>query len=565
LPTKSELANFLNARDLLLRYRTDYLQAYQHFSWPSLQYFNWASDYFDRLARNNSNTALWIVNEDGTERRFTFEEMSRRSSQTAAFLLKHGVRPGTRILMMLPNTVAIWEIMLAAMKIGAVLVPVSTLLTAEELRDRVLRSSVTHIVTDMERSSRFADIGGAQTRIMAEGTMTGWIDYTEAYDEQPAALSGEAAIPINSPYLLYFTSGTTSQPKLVVHSRESYPVGHLATMYWIGLQPGDLHMNISSPGWAKHAWSSFFAPWNAGATIFVYNYNRFDPKKTLDTIARYGVSTLCAPPTVWRILIQQPLASYSVSLREIVSAGEPLNPEVIAQVRSAWGITIRDGYGQTETVATIGNCPGQTVQEGFMGKPTPGHKILLVAVDGREGQEGEICLSRDSKPHSLMTGYLTGQLDDEQSAGSGLYRTGDIARKDEGGCFNYIGRVDDVFKSSDYRISPFELESVLLECPLVAEAAVVPSRDAKRGDVPKAFLLLAPGAEASRANAREIFRFIRSRIAPFKRIRRIEFRDLPKTISGKIRRAELRRIEATGEITSRAANEFCEEDFPELQ
>lgn len=563
LSRKSELENFLRARDLLLQYRTEYDEACRCFSWPSLQWFNWALDYFDVMAKGNSNTALQIVQESGTEQRFTFAEMSHRSTQVAAFLLQHGAQRGTRILLLLPNTIAIWEIMLAAMKIGAILVPASTLLTSEEVKDRILRSEATHVVTDFERAPRFENIRGLRAKIIVDKTVPGWIDYADAYREDPLDISQSPDIPIADPYLLYFTSGTTSRPKLVVHSRESYPVGHLATMYWIGIQPGDLHMNISSPGWAKHAWSSFFAPWNAGAGIFVYNYNRFDAKKTLDTIARYKVTTLCAPPTVWRILIQESLASYSMSLREIVSAGEPLNPEAIERVRSAWGMTIRDGYGQTETVAMVGNCPGQPVKDGSMGKPTPGHKILLIGADNSEGDEGEICLNVAERPASLMTGYASRNLQPE-SDGTGLYRTGDIACKSQDGYFTYIGRADDVFKSSDYRISPFELESALLECPLVAEAAVVPSPDAKRGDVPKAFVVLVTNAETSRSSAEEIFQFIRSRIAPFKRIRRIEFRDLPKTISGKIRRGELRKLETDRKNGSRFANEFWEEDFPAL-
>jgi len=327
-------------------------------------------------------------------------------------------------------------------------------------------------------------------------------------------------------------------------------------MYWLGLQPGDVHWNISSPGWAKHAWSCFFAPWNAGATVFAYNYARFRARDVLGLLGSRPITTLCAPPTVWRMLVQEKLTDYTVELRELISAGEPLNPEVIEQVRSAWGITIRDGYGQTETTALAANSPGQKVKPGSVGRPLPGYRLEFAA-------NGEICVSLSTRPRpvGLMLGYadeaMTGEVMRE-----GRYHTGDIAFPDEDGYLTYVGRADDVFKAADYRISPFELESALIEHPAVAEAAVVPSPDPVRGSVPKAFILLAAGYAPSKELAFELFRFGRKRLAPYKRIRRLEFSHLPKTISGKIRRAELRQGEqkqAGGTI------EFREEDFPELQ
>jgi acetyl-CoA synthetase len=366
--------------------------------------------------------------------------------------------------------------------------------------------------------------------------------------------------------LLYFTSGTTAKPKMVLHTHRSYPVGHLSTMYWLGLRPGDVHLNISSPGWAKHAWSCFFAPWNAGATVFLYNQARFDAKKTLEVLARYGVSTLCAPPTVWRALILEDLRSYPVRLRELASAGEPLNPEVIEQVRSAWGLTIRDGYGQTETTCQIGNSPGQPVKVGAMGRPMPGYRIALLDTAGSEAEEGEISIKLKPGSAGLMTGYLDNPERTAELLGGAWYGTSDVARRDPDGYIWYVGRTDDVFKSSDYRISPFELESALLEHEAVAEAAVVPSPDARRLSVPKAFVMLKPGVAASRETALAILRFARERLAPFKRIRRLEFAELPKTISGKIRRVQLRASESERRgRNERAASEFWEEDFPELK
>jgi acetyl-CoA synthetase len=370
---------------------------------------------------------------------------------------------------------------------------------------------------------------------------------------------------VNDTLLLYFTSGTTAKPKLVAHSYQSYPVGHLSTMYWIGLQPGDVHLNISSAGWAKHAWSNVFAPWNAGATVFVYNYGRFSAKAMLEAITRCGVTSMCAPPTVWRMLIQEDLASHPVKLRELVGAGEPLNPEVIDRVKKAWNITIRDGYGQTETTCQIGNPPGQTVKEGSMGRPMPGYKVALLDAGDAPAEEGEISLALDARPLGLMLGYSD---DPEKTASlmrAGHYHCGDVACMDTDGYITYVGRADDVFKASDYRISPFELESVLIEHEAVAEAAVVPSPDPVRLAVPKAFIVLRQGFEPSRGLALSIFQHIRASLAPYKRIRRIEISDLPKTISGKIRRVELKREEETRRAKGlKVAGEYFEEDFAEL-
>jgi acetyl-CoA synthetase len=325
-------------------------------------------------------------------------------------------------------------------------------------------------------------------------------------------------------------------------------------------------LNISSPGWAKHAWSCFFAPWNAGATVFVVNQPRFDAKGLLATIGRCGVTTLCAPPTVWRLFIQEKLATFPVALREVCGAGEPLNPEVIDQVRAAWGLTIRDGYGQTETTALAGNSPGQKVKIGSMGRPLPGYRVRISDADGHSTKEGEISLVLGAdRPAGLMQGYQGG--DGLLSGADGeLYRTGDVVFADEEGYLTFVGRSDDVFKSSDYRISPFELESILLEHEAVAEAAVVPSPDPIRLAIPKAYVLLVAGTERSSTTALSIFRHLHVRLAPFKRIRRIELvAELPKTISGKIRRVQLRRLEHDDDRSNALrGQEFREEDFPEL-
>jgi acetyl-CoA synthetase len=558
---------FLAARDLLIRLRSDYAQARRAFSWPRLEAFNWATDYFDWYARDNHRAALRVVRPDGTESSQSFAELSRRSNQAANLLLQLGVRRGDRLVVMLPNLPALWEVLLGAMKLGVVVIPATPQLTTEDLEDRFSRGGARHIVTDAAGVAKLGQRGPPGARLaLGRDPGPGWTPYESITDAAAAPPPGQPTRPTD-PLLLYFTSGTTAKPKLVQHTHASYPIGHLSTMYWLGVREGDLHLNISSPGWAKHAWSSVFAPWNAGATVVVFDAPRFEPRELLATVARVGVTTLCAPPTVWRMLINEDLAAYPIRLREALSAGEPLNPEVIERVERAWGITIRDGYGQTETTAQVGNSPGQPIRPGSMGRPLPGYRVELLDHDGRPGEEGEIAVALgDARPLGLMTGYLD---QPEHMAGceaAGFYRTGDVARRDADGYITYVGRADDVFKSADYRISPFELESVLIEHPAVAEAAVVESPDPIRLTVPKGFVALRPGHAPSAGLAADILRFIRDRVAPYKRIRRLEFADLPKTISGKIRRVELRERERNRVSGAEpAGSDFGEDDFPELR
>ena len=556
---------FRAARDFLLRHREDYDTAYRDFRWPELDRFNWALDWFDPYAADNERTALWIVDDEGGEVRLSFAEMAERSNRVASFLREHGVERGDRVLLMLPNVAPLWEAMLACIKLGAVIIPATTQLTPDDLRDRFERGGVRHVLTDAAGAPKFEAVEGDYTRIVAGGgAPAGWARFEDAYAAS-SAFAPDGETRADDPLLLYFTSGTTSKPKLVLHTHQSYPAGHLSTMYWIGVREGDVHLNISSPGWAKHAWSNVFAPWNAGAAVFVYNYARFDAPRMLDTLVRCGVTTLCAPPTVWRMLIGEELARWRTGLREAVSAGEPLNPEVIERVRQAWGLTIRDGYGQTETTAQIGNPPGQPLKAGSMGRPLPGYRVALLDADGNEAEEGEIALRLDPPPLGLMRGYLNDPARSAEATREGFYRTGDVARRDEDGWITYVGRADDVFKSSDYRISPFELESVLIEHPLVAEAAVVPSPDPVRLAVPKAYVVLRGDTQPSRELALEILCFCRDKLAPYKRIRRLEFAPLPKTISGKIRRVELRGAETAREGEARGESEWWYEDFPELR
>ena len=566
------MPSFREARDLLLAHRTDYEAAYGGFRWPDPVPFNWALDWFDaELAadpESRDRAALRIVEPAaGTDVALTFGALGRRSNQVANHLRGLGLRRGDHLLLLLGNVPALWETMLAAMKLGAVVIPATTLLTGEELADRLERGRPRMIVAGPEQIGRFAGLDTAGIlRVVVGPEADGWTAY-EAASTESETFAPDGPTGADDPLLLYFTSGTTAKPKLVRHSHRSYPVGALSTMYWLGLQPGDVHCNVSSPGWAKHAWSSFFAPWNAGATILVVNQAPFNARVLLDAAAKYGATTLCAPPTVWRFVIQEDLSAWKLALREVCAAGEPLNPEIIERVGEAWGLTVRDGYGQTETTALVANTPGQSVHPGSMGRPLPGYRARVLDLDGQPASEGEVCLAlEDERPAGLMQGYDdgAGRL---SGANGALYRTGDVAFLDAEGRFTFVGRADDVFKSSGYRISPFELESVLIEHPAVAEAAVVPAPDPIRHTVPKAYVTLVGTAEGGPATALDIFRFTNARLAQFKRLRGIEFvEELPKTISGKIRRVQLRRLEHEGRTDDpfRGAA-FTQADFPELR
>jgi acetyl-CoA synthetase len=556
---------FIELRDRLLREGLPLAQAVQAFHWPEIRDFNWAIDYFDRIAMGNERPALRVVDDAGRDSSLSYVMLARRSNQVANMLAARGVGRGDRVLIMLGNVVALWETMLATIKLGAVMIPATTLLRAADLQDRLLRGQVRAVVTDRALAIHFDGLSGAPIRISVGGATRGWSDFDSSH-ESATTFDAVAPTPADALMLLYFTSGTTAEPKLVAHSQTSYTVGHLSTAYWIGLRRGDVHLNLSSPGWAKHAWSCFFAPWNAEATVLAYQYSRFSAAALLDQLVRCRVTTFCAPPTVWRMLIQEDLRRWPVVLREVVGAGEPLNPEIIEQVRAAWGLTIRDGFGQTETTAQIGNPPGHMLKPGSMGRPLPGYTVALISADGKVAEEGEICLDLSRRPVGLMQAYLDDPEKTAEVMRDGYYHSGDVARRDADGYLTYVGRFDDVFKSSDYRISPFELESVLIEHPAVAEAAVVPSPDMLRLAVPKAYVVLVAGAVADAATARSILDYVRGRVSPFMRIRRLEFADLPKTISGKIRRVELRQSEHGRTANdARRTLEFWEEDFADLR
>ncbi|MEW5813402.1 MAG: AMP-binding protein [Actinomycetota bacterium] len=537
------------ARDHLVDVITDFDKAVETFEWPRLTgQFNWATDWFDAVARSRpQDIALWIVEQDGSEQKVTFAAMAARSDQVATWLTGLGVGRGDRVILMLGNQVELWESMLAVAKLGAVIMPTTAALGPDDVADRLRRGGARFVIANAADTAKFEGVDASFVGIAVgpgvREAAPGWHPYSDATDTPPAGPLEPGTTP-SDPLLVYFTSGTTSKPKLVEHSQVSYPVGHLSTMAWLGVRPGDVHLAISSPGWAKHAWSCFFAPWIAEATIFVYNYARFDAAALLEQLRRGRVTTFCAPPTVWRMLIQADLGERPPHLREILGAGEPLNPDVIARIEQAWGLTIRDGFGQTETTLAVGNTPGQPVKAGSMGRPMPGVPVVLVdPLTGEQAAEGEICLDLSQTPVNLMSGYL----DDEQRNAlvmrDGYYHTGDVASRDAEGYITYIGRTDDVFKSSDYKVSPFEVESVLIEHPAVVEAAVVPAPDDTRLAVPKAYVALAEGWPADAETARQILEYSRDHLAPYLKVRRVEFAELPKTISGKIRRVDLRRRE----------------------
>jgi len=567
--SESKAAEFLAARDYLLQ-APNYQEAKAHFTWPNVGNFNWALDYFDGIAERRANPALLYVDDKGFETKLSFGAMREKSNKAANFLRGLGLGKGDRVLLMMTNRPELFQVILGAMKLGSLVIPASTLLTTEDLRDRMGRGKVKCVLTEGELNSRFESAIPAAakvSRISLDAHGHGWIDFAQV-DDQSATFKTDDIFNTDDELLIYFTSGTVAKPKLVLHTTGSYPIGHLTTMYWIGAKPGDLHYNVSQPGWAKYAWSSIFAAWNAEATTFVYNYSgRFNPSDVLTAIQDYEVHSLCAPPTVWRHLLRENLRSYSFSLKQLVSAGEPLNPEIMQRVKNATGLTIREGFGQTETTLQIGFFPGMDPKPGSMGVEAPGFEIGLLDdnhIPLPVGNEGNVALRvRPQRPVGLMWGYIDPPEKNKEVFVGDWYLTGDLARRDEKGFFWFVGRADDVFKSSDYRISAFELEDELLMHPSITEVAIVPSPDKLRGSVPKAIITLKPGVEASRELAYNIFRFARERMAPYKRPRIIQFtRELPKTVSGKIKRAELRKFEADYRNSdTRLEQEYFETDF----
>jgi acetyl-CoA synthetase len=522
-----EPLTFREARDRLLELSDDYYGARAAFSWPRPHEFNWALEWFDaELAggEHGRKIALKVIGERVETR--TFADLRLESSRLANGLRALGAKRGDRLLMMLGVVPELWATMLASMKLGLVLIPAMPTLGQADIADRLERGQAKYLVAHGADAEKFAGLAEGVARIAVGPAPPGWRRYATLLVSE--VFTPDSPTKADDPMLLYFTSGTTARSKLVVHTHASYPIGHLSTMYGLGIRPDDAHLNISSPGWAKHAWSSVFAPWNAGATIVALAL-RFEPRAALDTLVEHEITVFCAPPTVWR----------------------------------AWGLSLRDSYGQTETTMMIGNSPGQPVVPGSMGRPLPGYRVALIDAEGLESDTGEIAIPLRPRTVGLMSGYQNerGQLMPIEGE---YYKTGDVASRDADGYITFIGRADDVFKSSDYRLSPFELESVLIEHPAIAEAAVVPAPDAVRYTIAKGYVALAQGHAPDRETAAAIFKHMRGRLSAYKLVRRLEFYELPKTVSGKIRRVELRQREsALAERGERAEAEFRIEDFPE--
>lgn len=517
-------------------------------------YFNWATEVFEGInVKNFPNKTALIWTDEKSTIEYSFLEISKSSNQLLNFLRSKGVQQHDIVLSQLMLQPISWHTILASIKGGLQLIPTATIMGTGDLAFRFEKTLPKVVISDAENASKTDEaekLSGKKIdiKIICDGQRAGWFTLD---DIQKEAIEAEAALTKSDDTLfMFFTSGTTGMPKIVCHTHFSHPVGHLTTAAWIGLTQRDIHYNISQPGWAKFAWSSFFAPWNVGAAIFAHHtYERFNPKKTLSLIAKHKITTLCAPPTVLRLFIQQELKSFNFSLKQCVAAGEPLNPEIIEEWKDGTGILIRDGFGQTESTCLVGNLPDEKIKFGSMGKPLFMYDVVIADDDGNilnEDEEGNICIKmQENAANGIFKGYLFDKEKQAQVFKNSLYYTGDKAYKDADGYIWFIGRDDDVIKASDYRIGPFEVESVLLEHPLIVESAVVGSPHPIKGYEVKAFVILNDHNLANENLAKEIFNFSRIHLAPYKIPRIIEFvKELPKTISGKIRRVELRANEA---------------------
>jgi acetyl-CoA synthetase/medium-chain acyl-CoA synthetase len=530
---------------------TDYEAAIRDFRLEVPERFNFARDVIDRWAADAGKLAMLWLGQDGQERRLTFRDFAERSDRFAAVLQRHGVRPGDRVMVQLPRVPEWWEVLLGCFKAGAIAVPGTVLLTAKDIHYRTTLAGGAAYVTDVDGAVKVDQARGEspalRTLLQVGGEPAeGWLGY-----ESEMAAAGNArtvATSSSDPSLIYFTSGTVDSPKMVLHTHASYPIGHRITgRFWLDLRPDDLHLNLSETGWAKAAWSSFFGPWNMGAALFVQDARgRFSASETLDLLEHYPVTTFCAPPTAYRMLVLEDLTRRNpVALRWCVGAGEPLNPEVIDAWRRGTGHLIRDGYGQTETVLLCANFPTLEVRPGSMGKPAPGMAVAVIDEEGHAlpaDSEGDIAVRfRPERPVGLFKEYWRNPEASQACLRGDWYVTGDRAHVDGDGYFWFVGRADDVIISAGYRIGPFEVESALVEHPAVAEAAVVGKADPMRGTIVKAFVILAPGQTGSDLLAAELQEHVKAVTAPYKYPREVEFvSELPKTISGKIRRVELR-------------------------
>lgn len=527
-------------------------------------YFNWYSDVFEAMNVKpdpQGRALTWIYNDQRKD--YTFQDLDEQTNQFLNLLRKHGIEKGDKVFAQIPMVPVNWMTYLSCIKGGMVIIPTATTMAVRGMKFRfktlfpevALGDASTAEKIDEAEAEFDIDI---KLKLIVGAEREGWINVDAMFEESKEA---EAAKTKSDDDLFYFfTSGTTGMPKVVAHTHFTYPVGHLTTASWIGLKKGDLHYNISQPGWAKFFWSSFFAPWNVGASILAYHMDRFKPQEQLRNIQNLGVTTFCAPPTALRSLVQEDLEDYDLKLRQCVAAGEPLNPEVIETWERGTGTTIRDGYGQTESTAMAANLPGRKLKFGSMGKPTFLYDLVIADDDGNlmeAEEEGNICVRKnDGSVDGIFKTYVNDQERLDDVFKHGLYYTGDKAYKDKDGYFWFVGRDDDVIKASDFRIGPFEVESVLLEHDAVVEAAVVASPHQLRTNTVKAYVVLAKNVDPDEALAEELFKFSEKHLAKYKIPRIIEFvGSLPKTLSGKIRRVELRAMEVENRQTDDELND----------
>jgi medium-chain acyl-CoA synthetase len=531
---------------------SDYEKEYASFKWDVPEYFNFAADVVDRWAEDSTKLAMLWVDDAGTEIKKSFKQISESAQRLCNVLHQQGVRQGDVVLVILPRNIEWWEVFTACIRMGAVIAPGTTQLTAKDIQYRANTANAACIITNPAIAGRFdevqANCTSVKSKIVIGASKPGWLFYTEALKAAAPAFPA-AKTRSSDNCIVYFTSGTTGMPKMTLHTH-AYAIGHRVTgRYWLDLKPQDVHWNVSDTGWAKAAWSSYFGPWNMGAALFVHHTDRFEPKKTLELLAKHPITTMCGAPTIYRMLVLEDLSKYKFpALRHCVGAGEPLNPEIIEVWKKATGCTIRDGYGQTETVLLCGSFPCIEPRFGSMGKPTPGIRLAVIDDKGNvlpPNTEGDIAVGiSPQRPVGLFKEYWKEPERTAATLRGGWYITGDRAYVDPDGYFWFVGRADDVILTSGYRIGPFEVESALIEHPAVAESAVVSSPDETRGEVVKAFVILAPGYKPSEALAKELQDHVKKVTAPYKYPRKIDFvTALPKTISGKIRRVELRNTE----------------------
>jgi acetyl-CoA synthetase len=562
LPDGQGLSDLLSLRDRIpenIPNVTDYDDLYNNFHVTVPDFFNFGFDVIDAWAKVDRNKIAMIwSNQAGDEKIFTFRDLRNRSNEAANMLLKYGIKKGDLVAIMLHRVPEWWFFAIACIKLGAIFVPCPTMLTTKDLVYRINAAGIKMIVTDMENAPKINQIcsqcQSLKSRLVVNGDMEGWVSYLVELD-YPAPVSSKLAVSglektrSSDPMVIYFTSGTTGEAKMVLHNH-ALPIGHITTgAYWLDLKKNDIHLTISDTGWAKSSWGKFFGPWIQGSCSVVYDSRgKFNATEVLPVLEKYGVTTFCCPPTIYRMLIMADLDKFDLtSLRHCVSAGEPLNPEVIKIWEEGTGLKIYEGYGQTELTLVLGTFPTMKVKPGSMGKPSPGWQIELHDEDGKPvptGEVGRIAVRTNPRPVGMFIEYLGSPETTAESFQDGFYYTGDKAYMDEDGYFWFVGRNDDVIKSSGYRIGPFEVESALLEHPAVQESAVIGTPDPIRGMIVKAFIVLKGGFEPSDKLIRDIQKHVKTVTAPYKYPREIEFvEDLPKTISGKIRRNELRERE----------------------